>query len=74
MRLPRVRFTVGQLLVAVAVVAANCGVLRLVDELLVKMDWNEAEQMRMPTPLLMRLPSILSFDFPGFLSLINVAC
>ena len=29
MRLPRVRFTVGQLLVAVAVVAANCGVLRL---------------------------------------------
>jgi hypothetical protein len=75
MCLPRVRLTVGQLLVAVAVVAGNCGVLRLRDELIVKMERNEIQQERMrQNALIDEAPrSILSFDLLGFLALINVA-
>jgi hypothetical protein len=61
MRLPRVRFTVGQLLVAVAVVAANCGVLQLGYEMF--------ENALFEGPPL----SILPFSFVGSLPLINVA-
>ena len=74
MHLPRVRLTVGQLLVAVAVVAGNCGVLRLRDELIVKIDRNEIEQDRIrQNALIDEAPrSILCFDLLGFLPLINV--
>jgi hypothetical protein len=75
MCLPRVRFTVGQLLFTGAVVAANCGVLRRIDKLIVEMDVKNVFEERMrQNALIDTAPlSILSFDFLGSLPLINVA-
>ena len=61
MRLPRVRFTVGQLLFATAVIAVNCGVFRLGYEMFENALCGDASL------------SILPFSFVGSLPLINVA-
>ena len=62
MRLPRVRLTVSKLLFAIAVIAANCGVLRLGYEMFENALVDDGPSL-----------SILPFSLVGSLPLVNVA-